>query len=544
MAEDLLLKQFCQVTSELVLMIDCDQTEPLMVSDALIRHLGGDIQPLINYLLKSRKFGLNYEDLASGFNCQLVEINQITDSRWLYRFISDSQQTAEMQLFIEAMKTMQEVAVRLSKFHDPDELLKEAVREARQNLYFDRLGFMLLNDAQDYVVGSWGTDRFGKIVQHSQYNGPIEYFHWVEPILDPNVMQVFMPNTTLYDDGEEVGYGWNLAVAIWDGEKVLGWIACDNLFTQLPIADWHRELFSQFGRVVGHLYAKARYEQSLRQYSSSLEDQVEKRSLELAEQMELLRKSQQELVDNEKLATLGSLVAGIAHEVNTPIGISVTAASHLEAEAKQIKQAYDAANITRSALEQFIGTAVESTEIILGNLNRASDLMFSFKRLTADQTSDFVETFNVHELIDHLVRSFQHRVKNKPITIVNGCKELLFASSYPGHVSQIFTNLLNNALVHAFDDMPDGQVELNAAIEGDNLVLSVADTGRGIDEQALPHIFKPFYTTKREQGGTGLGLNVIYNLAERLNGTVTAEPVIPHGVKFVVTLPLMESTHE
>lgn len=544
MAEQLLLEQFCQATSELVLMVECDQAEPLLVSKALEHHLDGDVAPLIHYLQVNRQAGLNYDDLATAFNCQLVEINQITSTRWLYRFVSEGQQTAEMQLFIEAMKTMQEVAVRLSRYEDPDELLKQAVIEAREHLYFDRLGFMLLNETQELVEGSWGIDRFGKLVRHQCYQSPISYFHWVEPILDPKVMQVFMSNVPLYDDGEAVGHGWNLAVAIWDGERVLGWIACDNLFTKLPIADWHRELYAQFGRVVGHLYAKARYEHSLRQYSSSLEAQVERRSRELAEQMELLRKSQQELVDNEKLATLGSLVAGIAHEVNTPIGISVTAASHLETEAKQIKQAYDAANITRSALEQFILTAVESSEIILGNLHRASELMFSFKRLTADQTSDFVETFNVHELIDHLVRSFQHRVKNRPITIRNECKELLFATSYPGHVSQIFTNLLNNALVHAFDEGGEGQVVLSACVEGAQLILSVEDSGKGVDPDVLPHIFKPFYTTKREQGGTGLGLNVIYNLAERLHGSVTAEPVSPHGVKFIVSLPMLELADE
>lgn len=544
MASESLLEQFCLHTTELVILVECDREEPLFVSQALIEHLDGDVSALVQYLEQRRKSQAQYDELATAFNCQLTEITALSETRWLYRFVSESQQTAEMQLFIEAMKTMQEVAVRLSKFEEPEELLKHAVMEAREHLYFDRLGFMILNDEQDYVVGSWGTDQVGNLVKQSEYNGPISYFSWVEPILDPNVLQVFLPNGPLFDNGVQVGIGWNMAVAIWDGERVLGWVACDNLLTKMPIADWHRELYSQFGRTIGHLYAKAKYEQSLRNYSSTLEEQVEKRSLELAEQMELLRKSQQELVDNEKLAALGGLVAGIAHEVNTPIGISVTAASHLETEARAVKQAYDEAKITRSALEQFIKTAVESSDIILGNLNRASDLMFSFKRLTADQTSDFVDTFNVHELIEHIIRSFQHKVKNKPIELKNTCPELLIATSFPGHVSQIYTNLLNNALVHAFDEQSSGDVVLGAKVEAGNLLLIVTDNGKGIPSELLPKIFKPFFTTKRKQGGTGLGLNVIHNLAERLHGSVTAEPVEPRGVQFTVCLPMEELQHD
>ena len=260
--------------------------------------------------------------------------------------------------------------------------------------------------------------------------------------------------------------------------------------------------------------------------------------------MSNLQQAQHGLVQSEKLAALGSLVAGIAHELNTPIGNSVMAASTLHDHSKAMQTAIEAGSLRRSTLDQFVADSYTACDILNRNLLRASELISSFKQVAVDQTGARRRGFQLGEVVNEIIITLGPSLKKTPYVLESNIDDSLWLDSYPGALGQILVNLINNAVLHAFDGRNQGLIVLRAFYSKPGWVeLSVTDNGKGISETNLPKIFDPFFTTKLGQGGSGLGLNIAHNLATGiLGGKLEVASQINWGTRFTLSLPIKAPT--
>ncbi|HYD31133.1 MAG TPA: ATP-binding protein [Azospirillaceae bacterium] len=253
-----------------------------------------------------------------------------------------------------------------------------------------------------------------------------------------------------------------------------------------------------------------------------------------------LRSAQASLIQAEKLASLGGLVAGVAHEINTPVGIVVTAASHLVDQTQDFRLRAETERLRKADLVDFLGTVEEANRIVLMNGQRAAHLVQSFKLVAVDQTNDEeMRLFDLAAYVSDVLVALRPRLDRAGHRIEIDIPPGLEFDSYPGPFSQVLTNLVMNALIHAFGDGRAGTIIIKAAAMRPGWVeLVFADDGRGIPAETLPRVFDPFFTTNRHGGGTGLGLHIVYNLVTHaLGGTlqVCSEP--GSGTAFHLHLP-------
>ena len=288
-----------------------------------------------------------------------------------------------------------------------------------------------------------------------------------------------------------------------------------------------------------------RHEQEMMQLNNLLEQRVEERTAALSRSNEDLRtavakleQAQHELLQREKLAALGALVAGIAHELNTPIGNSVTAASTLHDQTQSFTTQL-ASGITRSALDRFVENTQLASDIVLRNLQRAAELVTSFKHVAVDQTSDQRRRFPLDEVVNETLLTLGPCIRKSGHQVIKEISENVIMDSYPGALSQILTNLVNNAFIHAFTDKAHGIVRIEAGPLGDDdVTLVVSDDGCGIAPEHIGRIFNPFFTTRLGGGGSGLGLHIAYNqVTGMLGGQIRAESEPGQGARFVLTMP-------
>jgi two-component system NtrC family sensor kinase len=263
-----------------------------------------------------------------------------------------------------------------------------------------------------------------------------------------------------------------------------------------------------------------------------------RRSEHQAEQALLdLRRTQESLLQAERLASLGSLVAGVAHEINTPVGIALTSASVLKSATDELQAALDGSGLKKSDVTGYLAVASECARLIMNNAYRAAHLIHSFKQIAVDQTSEARRKFALDEYIEEIVSSLQPKLKKAPISLVLECEPDIVFDSYPGAFAQVITNLVLNCVEHAFDGGTPGRITIGARLDGDMVELTVKDNGKGIAPDVLEHIFDPFFTTRRGQGGTGLGLNIVYNLvAKQFAGSTTVSSTLGQGSVFTLRL--------
>ncbi|MAZ66895.1 MAG: hypothetical protein CMF25_07275 [Kangiellaceae bacterium] len=260
---------------------------------------------------------------------------------------------------------------------------------------------------------------------------------------------------------------------------------------------------------------------------------------ELNKTMEILRVTQNELVESEKMASLGQLVAGVAHEINTPVGVGVTAASHLEAKTRDMLRLFESGQLKKSSLTEFLATCTESSKIILSNLDRASKLIKNFKQVAVDQSSEERRKFNLLDYLQDVLLSLRPKLKNTNVEVAIDGDRTVIMDNYPGALSQIVSNLVINSLVHAFEGIEAPKILMTVSMEQETIIFTYKDNGTGISEEARTKIFTPFYTTKRGEGGTGLGLHIVYNLVtQKLKGSIACASEVNNGVEFVLRLPL------
>jgi signal transduction histidine kinase len=261
-------------------------------------------------------------------------------------------------------------------------------------------------------------------------------------------------------------------------------------------------------------------------------------AIDNAKTYEILNAAQEQLVEAEKMAALGNLVAGVAHEINTPVGICVTAASRLDSKTKEFAEVFTSGQMKRKDLADYLGTAEEGMKILMNNLTRAADLVQGFKRVAVEQSSETKRVFELKTYLEETILALKPEFKNKPYEIVLDA-ETIEINGYAGAFSQILTNLVMNSLIHGFKGRDSGQIVVQTRTRNKNLVLTYTENGNGMTKEVLNQIYEPFFTTNRDGGGTGLGMNIVYNLAvQKLGGKLTAESEPGKGVKFVFEIPL------
>jgi signal transduction histidine kinase len=282
----------------------------------------------------------------------------------------------------------------------------------------------------------------------------------------------------------------------------------------------------------------------IRILNADLEQRVADRTADLNTKMDELVQTRNELLQSEKMASLGRLVAGFAHEINTPIGVAVGAASTLNEIATQVNALLQHEEVDEQELLSLLESVDEAADLTLSNLRRAVRLVSSFKRTAVDQSSETARLFDVHETVEDVNNSLYNKFKNTSIQITVDCPAPLTLYGFPGALDQILTNLMMNSYVHAFDDgKREGQIYIETRLIKDSkLRIVYSDTGKGMNQEALNNIFEPFFTTRRGKGGTGLGMYICYNLiTSQLSGTITCQSELGKGTVFTIEYPVHAS---
>jgi signal transduction histidine kinase len=332
----------------------------------------------------------------------------------------------------------------------------------------------------------------------------------------------------------------NLDIASWMGAPMLvheqpyGVLIVQSYDPSTLYTKADLDLLAFMASHVAVAIARMQADRKIRKTKEALEAQ----NAALEEALHKLQLAQSELVRQEKLASLGGLVAGVAHEINTPLGICVTATSHLVQELKLTREELAAGEMTEDSLNSFLDIVDQSLRIMTTNTQRAASLVRSFKQVAVDQSSDDIRNFNLCTYLNEVLLSLQPKLKGRPVKVNVDCPKDLVLDSFPGAVSQIVTNMVVNSLVHGFERDQAGRIDIRVKEEGGEVVFDYADDGAGMDQEALEKLFDPFFTTKRGSGGSGLGAHILYNLVTgALGGTVRVESEPGKGLRYHLTFP-------
>jgi signal transduction histidine kinase len=253
-----------------------------------------------------------------------------------------------------------------------------------------------------------------------------------------------------------------------------------------------------------------------------------------------LNKAKECLLESEKMASLGELSAEVSHELNTPVGVSITSASYLLDLLVRLKQDFNQQKLSKRHIESFIEKAHQSTEILNGNLNRASDLITSFKHVAIDQTSDKIRLIVISKCIDEIIQSLQPKLKKTNHSINVYCDKSIEIYTHPGAIAQIIINLIINSIIHGFENINSGEITIGISLHQQTLHLDYKDNGHGLTKEGVKKLFIPFYTTKSNKGGTGLGTHIIHNLVvDTLNGCIEVKSEDKRGLSYHIEFPDM-----
>ena len=335
-----------------------------------------------------------------------------------------------------------------------------------------------------------------------------------------------------------LGISSMLDVPIRHRGKMIGIICCEH---QGKAREWHADevvfaasLADLYGRAVS-ANERADYEQRLIEANQTLEQKVIDRTAEL-------EAAQEKLVESEKMAALGNLVAGIAHEVNTPLGIALTSVSNCKEELKDIYRDFENDELTEQGFKDFEAICSEGLNLAETSLMRAANLVQDFKRTSADQTSLEIEEIALDEYIPRVCNPLKPMLRKEQVELSIDVTPNLVITTCPGIIAQLLTNLISNAQRHAFGPSVNNdvnRVSVSCSKNAKGIVISVQDNGKGIPETLHKKVFEPFYTTARDKGGTGLGLNILYNLVrQKFNGEIDLTSTPGEGTKVTVCIPV------
>jgi signal transduction histidine kinase len=333
-----------------------------------------------------------------------------------------------------------------------------------------------------------------------------------------------------------------LGVPLKSNDRTVGVLAVQSYDEQVTYADEDKNLLTFVAAQVSVAIQRRRDKLALQQAHNELEDRVHERTAalkqsnnELRAAMDKLGTAQAHLLEAEKMASLGNLVAGIAHEINTPLGVALTAASHAESQMSILHEGLsDEDRLCRHATK-----ARNATGMVLGNLRRATELVSSFKQVAADQSTSDRRQFDVEQYLTEILNSLHPKIKRSGHRISMDCPENIVIDGYPSALYQIVSNLIMNSLIHAFDADDSGQIAIQVTPGESDILLVYRDNGRGLEETEKQHIFEPFFTTRRGKGGTGLGMNIVFNNVTQLGGIIETTSTPGQGVTFNINIPIV-----
>jgi signal transduction histidine kinase len=334
---------------------------------------------------------------------------------------------------------------------------------------------------------------------------------------------------------------WMAAPMMYQGQP-LGAIVLQSYDPQVGYGDEELGLLTFVADHIAAALARKQNADQLRAAHARLaagSEALQAKNNELQQTLEYLGVAHNELMRQEKLASLGALVAGIAHEVNTPLGICVTAVSYLAEQTQKVRARLEDKSLSEPELQGYFGTAEDTLRILTSNVDRASSLVRSFKQVAVDQSSDGARAIRPAEYFEEVLRSLRLQFKGMRHVIAVECDPALCVRSVPGALSQILNNLVINSIVHGFDDLEQGHARIRVHCEGTMLTIDYQDDGCGMPADALKHLFDPFYTTKRGMGGSGLGANVVYNLVTtKLGGSIAVDSEPGQGLHYRLQIPV------
>ena len=250
------------------------------------------------------------------------------------------------------------------------------------------------------------------------------------------------------------------------------------------------------------------------------------------------KKQMEQLIEAEKMSALGLLVAGVAHEVNTPLGNAITANSYHVEQLKFLNRSLSEDKLSRKDLQEYLVKTHEILEIVNGNLYRAAEIVSNFKNVAVDQSSGERRRINLHDYLDEVLHTLYPRYKHTNIEVSHECPHDISIYTFPGALFQIISNLVINSLVHGFKEKEAGMIKLQVTDENSYYTIDYTDNGDGISNEVADRIFEPFFTTKREEGGSGLGMHIVYNLVvQKLAGSIKYIPEDISGIHLQLRLP-------
>jgi signal transduction histidine kinase len=390
----------------------------------------------------------------------------------------------------------------------------KAITLALHNIIDADYTFIAVLDTEKAISKTIALAAKGKIVGNFEY--PLEGTPCANVVDDSvcyyrdHVCDAFPKDQLLIDMKIEAYLGTPLQDS---KQKVMGLIVA---LYEKPLED-DQEVVTLFKVFSGRIAA----ELERRNYEASLEEKVLSRTLELSTTVDKLQQAQRQLVESDKMAALGSLVAGIAHEVNTPLGIAITTHSIITDEHKQLNNKIANKNLSMKDMTHYcqaVGTALSMQG---DNLIRAKKLIENFKKTAVDQHQLEIETINVKDYYNKIVSTLASILKAKKVSLTITGDDNINLTTYPGIHAQILTNLIANSVRHGFEDTNDNNIVINIVKRKDLVEVHYQDNGIGLSEEVQNHIFEPFFTTAKKSGGVGLGMSIVYNLiTQKLLGNI------------------------
>jgi len=344
------------------------------------------------------------------------------------------------------------------------------------------------------------------------------------------------------DTLEDYGYGPNasdwLGVPMVVANESFGALVVQSYEPALRFAEEDPSLLSMVAEAVAAALHRRRVRAALERTVAERTAQVEQSNRKLQDTVCKLERAMNELVQAEKLASLGAMVAGISHELNTPIGVALTVTTALEERFERLTGQLSTGKLTRTALDEFVGSGLEMTRLVVRSTQRAAGLVNSFKQVATDQVSESRRNFDLYEVVVDLLATLGPGIERPLIRVINAVPPGLACDSYPGPLAQVIANLVQNALSHAFAQSDKGTVRIDARAHGASVLVTVSDDGVGINPQLQSRVFDPFFTTKLGQGGSGLGLAVCHRIVTAvLGGELKLVSELGKGSSFVIDIP-------
>jgi len=440
---------------------------------------------------------------------------------------------------------------------DVRELASLIAREVGQTLAIERVSVWLFNERKDELecqaLYLLSQDRYesGAILAQAMFAEEFDamvsakYVDASDPYTDPR--------TRGYVDGylRPNGITSMLDAVVRIGEELIGTVCFEHV-NQPHTWDSSEVVFSsQLGDQMAlavSIQRAMRINEQLRLRDDQLQEMNVELERRVQERTASLQEARNALMESEKLAALGAIVAGVAHELNTPIGNARMVATTIADSTRAFEQGMLAGKMTKSMLSKFLQEQRSGAALLDSSLEKAATLITSFKNVSVDKTSGLSRIFNLHAVVQDNLQTMSPVISRHPckIQIDNAVDSDIFMESYPGALGQVLVNFINNALLHAFEHCEKGCISIGGRlIDKNELELVFSDDGRGIAAESLPNIFNPFYTTKLGKGGSGLGLHLVYNIVTKgLGGRVMASSALGQGTTFRLLLPLVAVNSE